>query len=75
MAPVMYAADNGLVRHQLEEGPLVLGRLDAPVQGNARAGSLEWVGGLVCILIEVVKGKWCRGVPEGKLEKKITFIM
>jgi hypothetical protein len=32
-----YIAEDGLVDHQREERPLVLQRLYAPVQGNARA--------------------------------------
>jgi hypothetical protein len=31
MVPVTYVTEDGLVRHQWEEKPLVLGRLDAPV--------------------------------------------
>jgi hypothetical protein len=37
MAPVAYAAEDGLVRHQWEERPFVLLKLYAPVWGNARA--------------------------------------
>jgi hypothetical protein len=33
---LIYVAENGLVGHQWEERPLVLQRLYAPVQGNAR---------------------------------------
>jgi hypothetical protein len=40
---VAYVAD-GLVGHQWEERPLVLQRLYALVQGNARARKQEWVG-------------------------------
>ena len=39
-----YVAEDGLVGHQWEERPLVLRRLYAPVQGNARARKQEWVG-------------------------------
>jgi hypothetical protein len=39
-----YVAEDGLVSHHLEERPLVLQRLYAPVQGNARARKREWVG-------------------------------
>jgi hypothetical protein len=38
-----YVAWDGLVGHQWEERPLVLQRLYAPVQGNARARKQEWV--------------------------------
>jgi hypothetical protein len=41
IAPVTYVEEDGLVRHQWEERPLVLGRLDAPVQGNAKVGRQE----------------------------------
>ena len=44
MSLVAYAAEDGLVGHQWEERPLVLQRLYAPVQGNARARKQEWVG-------------------------------
>jgi hypothetical protein len=43
MALAAYVAEDGLVGHQWEERPLVLGRFHAPVQGNARAGKWEWV--------------------------------
>jgi hypothetical protein len=39
-----YVAEDGLVGHQWEERSLVLRRLYAPVQGNARARKQEWVG-------------------------------
>ena len=39
-----YVAEFGLVGHQWEERALVLPRLYAPVQGNARARKREWVG-------------------------------
>ena len=35
-------AEEGLIDHQWEERPLVLQRLYAPIQGNARARKLEW---------------------------------
>jgi hypothetical protein len=41
---VVYVAEDGLLGHQWEERPLVLGRSYAPVQGNARARKQEWVG-------------------------------
>jgi hypothetical protein len=43
IAPAAYAAEDGLVSHQWEERPFVLGRLYAPVWGNARARKQEWV--------------------------------
>jgi hypothetical protein len=39
-----HVAEDGLVGHQWEERPLVLGRSYAPIQGNARARKREWVG-------------------------------
>ena len=44
MSLVAYVAEDGLVGHQWEEKPLVLLRSYVPVQGNARARKLEWVG-------------------------------
>jgi hypothetical protein len=44
MSLVAYVAEDGLVGHQCEERPLVLRRLYAPVQGNARARKHECVG-------------------------------
>jgi hypothetical protein len=44
MSLVAYVAEDGLVGHQWEERPLVLWRLYAPVQGNARTRNQEWVG-------------------------------
>ena len=44
MSLAAYVAEDGLVGHQWEERPLVLRRLYAPVQGNARARKREWVG-------------------------------
>jgi hypothetical protein len=43
-----YVAEDGLVRHQWEERTLVLRRIDAPVQENAKTRKQEWgwwVGG------------------------------
>jgi hypothetical protein len=44
MSLVAYVAEDGLVSHQWEERPLVLGRAYAPVQGISRARKQEWVG-------------------------------
>jgi hypothetical protein len=41
---VAYVAEDGLVGHQWEVRPLVLRRLYALVQRNARAIKQEWVG-------------------------------
>ena len=41
---VAYVAEDGLVGHQWEERPLVLGRPYAPAQDNAKARKREWVG-------------------------------
>jgi hypothetical protein len=55
MAPSGYVAEDGLLRHQHDERPLVLGRLYAPVQGNVRAGRQEWVV-RGSTLIEIMRG-------------------
>ena len=44
MSIAAYVAKDGLVGHHWEERPLVLRRLYAQVQGNARARKQEWVG-------------------------------
>ena len=49
MSLAAYVAEDGLVSHHWEEWPLVLQRLYAPVQGNARARKQEWVGWGECI--------------------------
>jgi hypothetical protein len=36
-----YVAEDGLIGHHWEERPLVLKRLYAPIQGNARARKQE----------------------------------
>ena len=66
-----YVAEDGLVSHHWEERPLVLRRLYAPVQGNARSRKLEWVGW------ETGKGegKGTFGLSERKLGKGIAFEM
>jgi hypothetical protein len=38
LAPAVYMAEDGLVRHQWEERPLGLRVFNAPVQGNAMVG-------------------------------------
>ena len=43
MDPDTLAAEDGLVRHQSEERPLVLERLDAVVQSNTSTGNQRWV--------------------------------
>jgi len=43
MAPVVYVTEDGLVRHQWKEKPLVWGRLHALVLGNDRVGRQKWV--------------------------------
>ena len=47
MSLYAYVAEDGLVGHHWEDRPLVLGRLYASVQGNARARKQEWVGRVV----------------------------
>ena len=42
ITPAAYAAEDGLIWYQWEERPLILWRLDALVQGNARALRQEW---------------------------------
>jgi hypothetical protein len=54
---VAYVAEDGLVSHQWEERPLVLLRLYAPVQGNARARKWEWMG-LGAVWEEDIWGLW-----------------
>jgi hypothetical protein len=44
MSLAPYVAEDGLIGHHWEERPLVLQRLYAPIQGNARARKQEWVG-------------------------------
>jgi hypothetical protein len=44
MSLAAYVAEDGLVGHHWQERPLVLGRLYAPVQGNARARRWKDVG-------------------------------
>ena len=44
MSLAEYTAEDGLVGYRWEERPLVLQRLYAQVQGNARARKWEWVG-------------------------------
>ena len=44
MSLAAYVAEDGLVGHHWEERSLVLPRLYAPVQGNARDRKQEWVG-------------------------------
>ena len=56
MSLVVYLAEDGLVGHQWEERPLVLPRLYAPVQGNARARKQEWVG--------LGAGSWGDGIGD-----------
>jgi hypothetical protein len=60
---VAYVAEDGLVGHQWEERPLVLRRLYAPVQGNARAKKWEWVGWRA--------GQGGEGGYRGLLERKL----
>jgi hypothetical protein len=48
MSLAAYVAEDRLVSHHWEEGPLVLQTLYAPVQGNARAKKWEWVGRGAC---------------------------
>ena len=40
---VAYIAEDGLVGHQWEERPLILGRSYAPLQGIVGARKQEWV--------------------------------
>ena len=42
MIPDTYVAEGGLLGHQLEEKPFILGRLDAPVYGcQAREAEVD----------------------------------
>jgi hypothetical protein len=69
MSLAAYVAEDGLVSHQWEERPLVLGRSFAPVQGNARARS-----GSVCVG-EQRDGGGYRRFLERQLGKEIAFEM
>jgi hypothetical protein len=66
-----YVAEDGLVRHQWEERPLVLRRSYAPIQGNSRARKQEWVGWGAGVGV----GVGYREFSERKLGKGITFEM
>jgi hypothetical protein len=44
MSLAAYVAEDGLSGHHWEERLLILSRLYAPVQRNARAMGQEWVG-------------------------------
>jgi hypothetical protein len=57
------------------ERPLGLGVFDTPVQGNARAGRWEWVGGLGSTLIEAREGGRDKGFSKGRPGKGKTFEM
>ena len=52
MTPATYVAQDGLIYYQWEEKPLVLWRLYASAQENARAMGWEWVGRWGSILTE-----------------------
>jgi hypothetical protein len=54
MALSTYVAEDGLVRHQWEERPLVLRRLDAYSIGECQGGDTGVMGGWVSTLIEAV---------------------
>jgi hypothetical protein len=56
IALAVYVAEDGLVGHQWEERPSGLRVFNAPVEGNARAGKQEWVGGWGSTLIETGGG-------------------
>jgi hypothetical protein len=75
MAPAVYVAKDGLDGHQFEERALVRLRLDAPMQGNVRAGEAGvggWVG--VCTHRNR-KRRDGMGFLGRKLGKAITFEM
>ena len=64
-APTAYVAENGLVGHQWEERPVVLGRLNAPSVGECQ-GREAGVGGWVSRGREdgiegFQRGNWERG--------------
>ena len=62
MSLVAYVAEDGLVGHHWEERPMVLQRLYAPVQGNARARKWEWVGwGVGQVEIGLFRGEIRKG--------------
>jgi hypothetical protein len=44
MSLAAYVSEDRLISHHWEKRPLVLQRLYAPIQENARARKWEWVG-------------------------------
>lgn len=54
---------------------MVLWKLGAPVWGNARVVSRQWVSGWESTLIEAVGGGMGQGVCGGETKKVITFKM
>jgi hypothetical protein len=75
MAPATYVAKHGFVCHQCGGRPLVLWRLNAPVQGNARAVRQEWVGRWVLELPKRSRGRgWARGFTEGNQEEAYLHV-
>jgi len=75
LAPAAYVAGDGLVRHLLEEKPLVWPRLNALVQGNVSAGRREVVGGWGWGIPSQKKeeGGWDMGFMDRKHREGITF--
>ena len=61
MASATQVTENGLVGHQWDGRPLLLLRLDAPAEGDAR---VLIVGG-VRTLVDAGVGGWVEGFTEG----------
>jgi hypothetical protein len=66
MVPAGYVAEDGLIWHHWEGSPLVLWRLDDPVQGKARPLRQEWVGKWGSTLIEAEEAGENRGTCGGE---------
>jgi hypothetical protein len=52
-----YVAKNGLIWHQWEGRPLVLWRLNTPMEENAREVRQEWMDGWGSSLTEAGEGR------------------
>jgi len=76
MAAAAYVVEDGLVGHQWEEKPLVLSRLNAPVEGMSGLGRWEEAGGRVGEHPYRRRGRgWDRRFMNGKTGKGITSEM
>ena len=74
MSPAAYVPEDGLVGHQWEKRPWFRGSLDAPVQGNVKAGRQDQVGGQENTPQKRGRGNGIGGSRQGEgLGKGITF--